>query len=97
VTIKSYEIRYSRTGVAGLKEMLVTVYNASTGDTVSFGSDLSRIESAAIVARSNNIIAVSVLASTATTSNNVCLPAGSSLAGDDFDMIVVGPALSSAQ
>lgn len=97
MTQKSYAVEYRRQGIAGGQELFIRVYNASTGDNVCLAQDFARIESAAIVARSNGVIQISVLTVSLLGAlvANVCLPAGASLAGDDFDMILVGPALAS--
>lgn len=95
MTAKSYAVEYRRQGPAGLQEILARVYNASTTDTVSFGADFTRIETAAIVQRSNALIQISVLAASLVSGNYICLPTGASLAGDDLDLFVVGPANAS--
>ena len=95
MSAKSYSVEYRRQGPAGLQELLARVYNASTGDTISVGQDFTRIETAAILQRSNALIQISVLTASLVTSANICLPAGASLAGDDLDLLVVGPAIAS--
>ena len=95
MTAKSYSVEYRRQGPAGLQELLARVYNASTGDTISVGTDFTRVETAAILQRSNGLIQVCVLVASLVTSANICLPAGASLAGDDLDLLIVGSAVGS--
>ena len=96
MTAKSYSIEYRRQGIAGLTEIVATVYNVSTTDTISFGNDLNAIYAAIILQRTNATPSVvSVLASGAFTSNNICLPSVASLAGDNVRLYVVGPANAS--
>ena len=97
MTEKSYSVEYRRSGPAGITELVTRVYNVSTGDTVSFGNDLNVIYAAVLLQRSNApACLVSVLVSgTGFTSRTVCLPAAASLAGDNIDLFVVGPANAS--
>lgn len=97
MTAKSYSVEYRRQGLAGGQEILARVYDVSTGDTISFGADFTRIDQAIILQRTNAPISLaSVLTSgTGYTSRTVCLPAAASLAGDGIDLYVAGPAISS--
>ena len=77
--------------------MVVTVYDVSTTDTISFGPDLNRVDAAIILQRTNAPISlVSVLVSgTGFVSRTICLPSVASLAGDNVRLYVLGPAAAS--
>lgn len=98
MTAKTYSIEFRRQGLAGGQEMVVTVYNVSNGDTISFGTDFNRLDSAVILQRTNAPISlVSVLTSGASgfASRTICLPSVASLSGDNIRLYVTGPAVTS--
>lgn len=90
---QSYTIRASRTGVGGLRELLVSVFKTSALDTVDFSADLAKVTAAAVVADTRNAPAIST-ANLGLATTVVTLQAGTNYVNDDVDLFVIGPALS---
>lgn len=96
---KSYtQIFAPQTGAAGNKQLGIRVLNASQGDYINVGSDLTRIIAAAYIGISGAVLAINAIASAAFPSTGLtCLTLTSTTAvsfqgGDDLDLILLGPA-----
>ena len=78
----------------GLVAVDAIVVNASTGNTLDFNSVLTKVQGIAIVNPTNAVPGItSYAASTYASAGVVSLPSSASFAGDNFDMIVTGPAV----
>jgi hypothetical protein len=99
VSSKSYAQIFAPTvGVAGLRQLGIRVTNVSQGDYVVVATDLTRIIAAAYIGISGNSPAINAIASTNFPSTGLtCLTLTSTAAvsfsaGDDLDILLVGPA-----
>lgn len=93
MTAHSYVQLFKSTGVAGNTELGVRVFDVSSGDTIDFAADFSRIGQVAFMGRSRAIPEVSLIASTNYVSKTVLnLPTLPSLTADAIDLLIIGPA-----
>ena len=93
---KSYTVRYERQGLAGQNQMVITVYNATTADTVSI-TELAAITDLRYVGINNAAPAITSVASTAFTSRTFTIPSTPSIGpGGAFDLFVIGAAMDAS-
>jgi hypothetical protein len=82
--------------VAGNRQLGVRVLNVSNGDYILVSGDLTKIVAAAYIGISGAAFAINAISSTQFPSTAACLTLTStatvSLAGDDVDLLLLGPA-----
>lgn len=96
MTAKSYIQLFKQSGVAGNTELAVRVFDVSSGDTVQFSGDLTRLDRAAYIGRSGQVPDIATIASTAFSSKTILtFPTSPSFLADDVDLMLLGPAAAS--
>jgi hypothetical protein len=94
VAAQSYTVRASRTGPAGLKELIVTIINVSSADTVDFKSDLDRIVAMSVIGDTRSAPGITAIAAGQIAGTVFTAPAVLAWANDDADLVVVGPSIT---
>ena len=94
MTAQTYTVRASRTGPAGLKELLVSLINVSTGDTVDFAADFDRIVAVSVIGDTRAAPGIVAVAGGQIAGTVFTIPASLNWAKDDADLVVIGPSIT---